>query len=138
MRYAVSGTNDVLLDATVDATGGTGPAGDPTSLMAGRSVLGENLPTGRVLWLRSLWAHDASSAVDLIVFDGSAGDMATGSTTTCPKRLVVRCASGQLTMVDIPAPGLKFSTGCSVQKSATTASACFPPGSVGGAGYYEG
>lgn len=130
---AVSGVNTVLLDATVDATGGTGVPGDPTALLPGRNLLGEALPSGRVLWLRSIFAHDASAAIALQLFDATAGSDATATT----RRLLLQCASGQLSVLDIPEPGLKFSTGCVVCKDTTGASGSFPIGSVGGSGYYE-
>lgn len=132
-RYAVSGAITGILSATVDATGGTGAPGDPTALMTGVALLGQNVPAGRTVWLRSIWAHDASAAVLLHVYDASAGVDATAAS----RRLLLQCASGQLTMADIPAPGLRFTTGCVVAKDTTTASGSFPAGSVGGVGYYE-
>ena len=128
--YAVSGAITTVLDATFDATG---KAGDPTCLMGGQALVGENMPSGRALWLRSFWAYDASQANVLDIFDASVAVNATGST----RRAVVACASGSTTMVDFPAPGLKFTTGCVVSKESTVASGCFQPGNVGGAGYYE-
>lgn len=132
-RYAVSGANSTILDATVDATGGTGAPGDPTALQGGQALLGTNLTSGRVLWLRSFWAFDASAAMLLQLFDATVGANATDAS----RKLNVQCASVALTMVDIPAPGIKFSTGCVVCKDTTGASGSFVPGSVGGAGYEE-
>ena len=132
-RFAVSGANATILDGTGDATGGTGVPGDPTALMGGIALLGENLPTGKVLHLRGVWAYDASATILLHLFDASAGANATTST----RRMLIQCASGSSTVVDIPAPGLKFSTGCVVSKDTTGASGSFAPGSVGGVGYYE-
>ena len=129
-RYAVSGAITTVLDATFDATG---KAGDPTCLMGGMALLGETMMTGRALWLRSVWAYDASQANVLDLFDAATGSNATSST----RRAVIACASGSTTMVDFPAPGLKFTTGCVVSKESTVASGCFQPGNVGGAGYYE-
>lgn len=130
---AVSGAISTILDATVDATGGTGAPGDPTALLGGQALLGENLPSGRAFWLRSVWAHDASAAIALQLFDATVGANATDST----RKLLLQCASGQTAQIDIPEPGLKFTTGCVVCKDTTGASGSFPPGSVGGSGYYE-
>lgn len=134
-RYSVSGANTTILDATVDATGGSG---DPTALLGGQAVLGShnsgNITSGRVLWLRSFWAYNPTTVVSLALFDASVAVNPTGST----RRAVVRCASGATTMIDFPAPGLKFATGCVVSKEATDASGAFDAGYVGGAGYEEG
>ena len=133
MRYAVSGANDTILDATVDATGGTGCPGDPTALMGGINVLGPSIPSGRVFWMRSFWAYDASAAMALQLFDATEGTNATDAS----RRALIQCVSGDLTMVDFRAPGLRFSTGCVVCKDTTAASGSFGPGAVGAAGYYE-
>ena len=132
-RYAVSGAIATILDSTVDATGGTGAPGDPTALLGGIALLGQNLPSGKALWLRSVWAYAASAAALLHVFDGSAGTNATDAS----RRFLLPCASGETTQADIPAPGLKFTKGAVVCKDTTGASGSFTPGSVGGAGYYE-
>ena len=136
-RYSISGAISTILDATFDATSkaaAVGTPGDPSVLMGGQALLGEDIPTGRVFWLRSVWAYDASAAVLLHLFDATVAVNATDSS----RKLLLQCASGSLTMADIPAPGLKFKTGCVVCKDTTDASGCFTPGSVGGAGYYEG
>ena len=135
-KYWVSGANSVLLDATFHATGEATAAarampGDPTVLMPGENILGSDITNGRVFWLRSFWVFDASAAIVLNLFDASAGADASSGT----RRALIQCASGQLTMVDFPSPGLKFATGCVACKDTTDASGCFVPGSIGGAGY---
>ena len=133
-KYAISGANGTLLDATLDAsTTGTITA-DPTALLHGRDVLGRAPTTGRVFWLRSFWAYDASAAVTLVIHDSSAG-VSPASTTIKAK---IRCASNNTTFVEWPKPGLRFATGCVVSKAATDVSNGFVPGEVGGAGYEEG
>jgi hypothetical protein len=129
-RYSISGTNSTILGATFDVTG---KAGDATVMMFGQALLGRTLPTGRVFWLRSAWFYDASTAVLIHLFDSATGVQATGSN----KRITIRCASGSTTMVDFPAPGLKFATGCVAAKESTDASGCFAAGYCGGAGYEE-
>jgi len=132
-KYAISGANDTLLDATADATAVTAVA-DPTHIMAGRNVLGRNITTGRSFWLRSFWAYDASGPITLTLHDASAG---TSRLSTAIKAKI-RCASGQTTMVDWPKPGLRFATGCVVSKETTDCSGSFQPGDIGGSGYEEG
>lgn len=105
----------------------------------GKNLLGENITTGRVLWLRSAWFYDVSTASPVSLYD-----MTEGSATTSyagAKKISIPCASGRATMVDFPAPGLKFSTGCAAISDVTTtsgASGSFPDGAIGGAGYEEG
>ena len=130
-RYAISGANTTILSGTVAATGGSG---DPTALMPGQSLMGRNLPSNRVLHLRSAWFFNASGAISVTLFDASAGVNATGAT----RKITLRCASVQTTMVDIPAPGLKFATGCVAAKETTDASGSFAAGYIGGNGYEEG
>ena len=122
MRYPVSGSNTTLLDGT------------PT--LTGQLVLGKNLTTGRALWLRSIWVHSASSVsgeVQLSLIDASAAVAA----ATSNRLMHIVAATGRTTMVDFPAPGLKFATGCCIQKDVTTVSSPFAVGSVGGCGYEE-
>lgn len=121
-RYAVSGAVAAALDGTTTLTG--------------EPLIGRELTTGRVLWLRSAWFHSASTTsgeVPLALIDATAGVAATGTT----RRFNVICATGRTTQVDFPAPGLKFSTGCCVLKEATTVSSAFAGGSCGGCGYEE-
>ncbi len=134
MRYSISGANSSILSGTVAATGGTGIVGDPTALMAGVNLLGQNIPSGRTLYLRSFWALNGTAASNIHLFDATAGSNATDSS----RKVVIPCASDSLTQVEFPAPGLKFSTGCCVCKDATSASGAFTPGAVGGNGYFVG
>ena len=133
-KYAISGVNSTLLDATLDAsTTGTITA-DPTALMHGRDVIGRAITVGRTFWLRSFWAYDASGPITLAIHDSSAG--VSPASTTIKAR--IRCASANTTFIEWPKPGLRFATGCVVSKVATDASNSFLPGDVGGAGYEEG
>lgn len=129
-RYQVSGANTAVLSGTVAATGGSG---DPTALMPGIALLGQNIPTGRTLYLRSAWFYNPTTAIAVTLFDATVGTNATGAT----RRITVLAASGSTTMLDIPAPGLKFATGCVVAKETTAASGSFGAGYIGGLGYYE-
>lgn len=131
-RYAISGVTVTLLDASIDGTGAT--VGDPSSLFAGRTLMGRNLPANRVLWLRAAWFYNDTAAVTVRIYDASDGVNATMSTS----RFVVRCASVQTTMVDFPAPGIKFATGCVVARETSEASAALQAGYCGGWGYEEG
>ena len=129
-RYSVSGANATILDATEDATGA---AGDPTTLLGGQQLMGRAITAGRAFYLRSAWFYNASTAVAIRIFDACAGTNPTGSTS----RIVVVCASGQTTMIDIPAPGLKFTTGVVASKEGSAPSGSFGPGYCGGNGYEE-
>ena len=122
MRYAVCGV-------------GEGNIAISDTAFAVRPLMGREITDGRVLWLRSFWIYNDASELPVNLQDATAGDtMATGDT-----KLVVMAASGRLTMVDFPAPGLKFSTGCSIIIDATSggATAAFTQGEYGGAGYEE-
>ena len=124
MRYSVSGVIGAQIDSTETATG------------ISTRLLGKDITSGRALWLKSFWAYDVSSAEVLILLDMSHGYGATAST----KRVAIPCASSALTMVEFPAPGLKFSTGCAIVRDGTApanATENFRQGEVGGAGYEE-
>jgi len=132
-KYAVSGVNSILLDATADATAITAAA-DPTHLWAGRDLLGKGISTGRSFWLRSFWAYSPSAAGVLTLADASAG-------TTCAstnKKIKISVASTNTTFVDFPKPGLHFKTGCIVARETAGPTAGFQPGEVGGSGYEQG
>lgn len=130
-RYSVSGVNSTILDATVDATG---DCVDITSVMGGQAVMGTNLKTDRVLWLRSFWAYNSGAGtIRLCVHDATVGT----NILSANRRFTLACASGETTSIDFPAPGLKFETGCVVSKETTDGSASFQPGTLGGNGYEE-
>ena len=116
-RYAVSGANSVAIG---EATGNV------------VNLVGKTISTGRVFWLRSAWIYNAVSEFLLNIADSATS--ATGITGGTVNKMCVVCASGRTTMVDIPAPGLKFSTGCAVvfDVSGTVA-----VGDAGGNGYEE-
>ena len=129
MRYAIAGVNVTVLD--------------DVSTLHLVALMGENIPTGRTLWLRSAWAYNPSAAITLQLWDGTTGSIATASTATLKMEFGVASAQatavGTLTMVEIPTPGLKFKTGGGVVLAATVANATseFTVGRVGGTGYYE-
>ena len=136
MRYAVSGRLSTgFTDGGAGATGSaTGAAGQPTALKAGQNLLGENLPTGRTFWLRNIYAfQDVSAGGPLHLLDSTAGDT---DVTTSRLRMSIGTASGELTTIDFPAPGIKFATGCVVMQD-TSATGVWGIGRIGGSGYYE-
>ena len=122
MRYAISGecTDAIAVDVT-----------------KAKNLLGENITTGRVLWLRHAHFYDASTAKTVLLYD-----VTQDSAKTAGKRkFAIPCASGRTTVVDFPAPGLKFSTGCCAIMDATATSGVtgsFEVEYIGGAGYEEG
>jgi hypothetical protein len=134
MRYAVSGANLTGL-AVTQATSTEAAVAEATALFQGQYLFGSGNSSGRVLWLKSAWAWNATTAVGIILFDATAGSVVTDSS----RKFKFLAASGQTTMVEFPAPGLKFSTGvCAAREvSAGTATSPFSPGKVGGIGYEE-
>ena len=123
-RYSVSG----IVDAQVDAT--------ETATALGVKLLGKTITSGRVLWLKSFWAYNCSTNAVLTLLDACAEEGATANS----RRISIPCASDSLTMIELPAPGLKFATGCSVVRDATAGAGVtgnFLEGYVGGAGYEE-
>jgi len=130
-RYAVSGAVTAVFTSTESVTGGSG---SPTSLRAGQNLLGTVIPTERVLWLRSLWAfQDVSAGGALHLLDATADNT---DVTESMYKASIGTASGDTTLVDFPAPGLKFVTGCVVSPD-TSASNVWGIGRIGGSGYYE-
>ena len=116
-RYSVSGANAV---AVGEATGNA------------VHLIGRAIETGRIFWLRSVWVYNAVSEFVLNVADSATS--ATGITGGSLQRITLACASGITTLVDIPAPGLKFSTGCVAVFDSTGNIAI---GDCGGNGYEE-
>jgi len=121
-RYAASGANDTAIAYASDAP---------------NDLLGKAITSGRNLWLRTAHFYNTDFERTVLILD-----QATTGATAAPAniRMRVRCASDALTLVDIPAPGLKFSTACTVVLDGTadgTATGSFPVGSIGGAGYEE-
>jgi len=130
-RYAVSGAVTTIVEATESATGKGGSA---TSLRAGQNLIGENMRSGKVFWLRSFWCfQDVTAGGPLHLIDATAGDT---DVTDSMYRASIGTASGDTTMVEFPAPGLKFTTGCLVSPD-TSATNVWGIGRVGGSGYYE-
>lgn len=144
MRYAISGSNTTQLGAVVSVTGGSGAPGDGTAIQSPVNLLGPVIPAGRVFWLRNFWVLDASAPENYILLDASEGHVTDATGFRQWQKAVIPAASGtatdmgELTMVEFPAPGLKFSTGCVVIKDTTgQATTLGAPGTCGGSGYYE-
>ena len=117
MRYPTSGANAAALDST-----------------QGDLLLGGAITSGRILWLRSAWFYNSHASEDAIINLQDGSSDCTVSTATVQMGGVV-CPFGKFTMVDIPAPGLKFSTGCSALKDTTAGTVAI--GDCGGNGYEE-
>lgn len=120
MRYPISGNNTVTLNGTAS--------------LAGQALLGRNLTTGRVFWLREAWIYNASTGNILALFDASVG---TTYAATAALFRVVADGPNEMTKVAFAAPGLKFATNCAIAREATTVSGAFAAGSCGGSGYEE-
>lgn len=126
MRFQISGANATILDGT--------------AVLTAKQVLGRSMPTGRVLWLRSIKLYNASGPIAVTLMDAAAN----ATLAAASVRDTIRCATGSgavyggvLTEVEYPAPGLKFSTDCVALKDTTDASASFRPGDIVATGYYE-
>lgn len=139
-RYAVNGSIVGLLNTTLSSTGGTADS-TVTSFCNSQYLLGASGTAGRTFWLRSFVAYNAAAELPLAIYDGTIATATVISPTTATGgylKAVIICASGVTTVVDFPAPGLKFTTSAQVCRTATTtATAGFGPGTVGGAGYEE-
>ena len=128
MRYATSGICSSTLDVSV------------TTNLLGRNLLGATVTGGRVLWLRGAWFYAASGPETVDI-----GDLTELVAIGTGRRFTVPCASGRTTMVEFPAPGLKFATGCTVRRllpggasDTADATGSFETYSMGGWGYEEG
>lgn len=131
MRYAVSGSLGTALAEV------TGPA---------QNLLGKAITTGRVLWLRSLWALATASGGSIMLMDQVVTATATSVESTSRFRMFVASTQyaattmvvytvGPYGKVDFPAPGIKFALGCAVGlEGGCTALAI---GHAGGMGYEE-
>ena len=119
-RYAVSGVGGGAID---EASG------------VGRPLLGREITANRSFWLKNFWIYNDASELPINLQDASAGDTMAAADT----RFVVMAASGVNTMIEFPAPGLKFTTGCAIILDGTAnTTAAFVQGEYGGNGYEEG
>ena len=138
-RYAVDGSVLNQVGISLSSTGGATP--DATSYCFSQYLLGASGTSGRTFWLRSFRAYNTGGALVLTVYDATiaTATLATAfSATAGGVKARIMCASGVTTVVDFPAPGLKFTTSCQVARTATTtATAAFGPGDVAGSGYEE-
>ena len=124
MRYAVSGScTDSLEDATLSV-----------------NLIGKNISLGKVFWLRHAYFCDMSAAATVHLMDLSQGVDCTAAAGVVKRKMSIPCASGRVTILDIPAPGLKFSTGCCAfahLDATLTSSGILDYGQIGGNGYEE-
>ena len=120
MRYGVSGANATFLQ---EASAGA------------QYLLGDAISAGKTFWLRSLWAYNSASEDRLCLMDAALN--ATYSVTS--NKMSILCASGRSVMIDLPAPGLKFSTACVVvhDGTANATTSTIQRGDAGGCGYEE-
>ena len=116
MRYAVSGANTSAIEPATGAV---------------RSILGRNIPTGRVFWLRWINYISSSTYGALLLYDATAGATVGSGTLVASLTAVLAGDSGQR---NFGAPGLKFLTGCCC---ALEASGAIAIGKVSGGGYEE-
>lgn len=118
-------------------------SGANTSERVGTSTLAENLlgatiTSGRVLWLTAVILPTVSactSTTEIYIYDGATGGSMVTSTTA--KRMMfmpLTTTEGvpKDNVVEIPMPGMKFSTGCVFTSDGT---ALIEIGNIGGCGY---
>lgn len=128
MRYAVYGQTTV--DVTAEPTG-------PVFWALGRAVT-----TGRVFWLRGMYYIPCGTDAQMFISDGTTGDDASDMTVKARFAAVTEGGSpmGQ-GLVNLPAPGLKFSTGVVVSLGSSSGYGCtggaIRAGFIGGWGYEE-
>ena len=120
MRYPTSGANSAAIEPASGAV---------------RNVLGKDISTTRIFWLRSIWYAPSGTDGALVLCDATAGS--TGGSGT----IVARLPAATSNITGLPAgyrefapPGLKFTAGCAAYLAASGAIAI---GSVGGSGYEE-
>ena len=119
MRYPVSGAVSVALNPA--GTGGV------------QNLLGAAITTGRVLQLKSIWIHNSHATQDAVV---NLHNLAADATTTAAsQRFSIYVAAARSAMVDFPAPGLRFATGCCAVLDTTGGTVAI--GECGGLGYEE-
>ena len=116
MRYPISGANSSAIEP---ATG------------AAQSVLGRNIPTGRVFWLRWVSFAPSSTYGALLLYDATAGATVGSGTLKVSLPSVLGGGPG---FYNFGAPGLKFTAGCC---AALEASGSIGIGKVAGGGYEE-
>lgn len=130
MRYSVSGSN------TTAVSGGTGGA---TGLV--QYLLGKGITTGRVFWLRGIYVSPNGTDAGASIYDASAGSTVDGEVAVLRLTGVTSAAVVNGSGIwNLPAPGLKFTTGVAVRfdGSGVATGVCTGAiGSLGGWGYEE-
>ena len=122
-RYAVSGSNSAAIA--------------PATASTLRNVLGKDITSGRVFWLRNIWYGSSGTDGDLLLYDVSAGDNATNGTkkAVLPSFLAaIHSGIARPGYFEWGSPGVKFATGCCVMLAV---SGSMGIGTLGGAGYEE-
>ena len=124
MRYSVSGSTATAMIC---------------SSFGGEYLLGADHATGKVFWLRSAWFYNSASEDTVFIMDATLAAATHTAASLAKVKMAVLCASGRTTMVDIPAPGIKFSTSCIANMDASTAATTsgIQLGMAGGNGYEE-
>lgn len=90
------------------ATGGACTTAINPATASSNQLLGPAMRAGRELWIRSIWALPTTTAGPLVICDASVGSTATGAVFQF--YLDIDTSTGQVTIIDIPAPGLRFRT----------------------------
>ena len=106
-----------------------------------RTLLGVTITSGRTLWLTSIFLPTvtlAESTTHIYICDSVTGlDLGAAASASEVKRLsflplMATVGVPRDQMIELPMPGMKFSTGCVWR---TSGSHIFAVGTIGGAGY---
>jgi len=121
-RYWVSGANSVPITAA--------------SVSSAEHLLGASITSGRVLWLTSVILPTVTllSVTTMInIYDAASGSSMTASANKRMSFMPLTTSEGiaRSELVELPMPGMKFSTGCVVLSESTA----IPVGDMGGCGY---
>ena len=120
MRYAVSGANTAAIEPVTGAL---------------RNLLGKDITTNRVFWLRAVWYGSSGTQGDLYLYDATAGATSGTKVAAYPALMVALDNPGlNAGYREIAPPGLKFKSGCCAWLAVSGAIAV---GECGGAGYEE-
>jgi hypothetical protein len=123
MRYAVSGSATI-----VDEASG-----------AGNHLFAKSITSGRSLWLKSLWMHQAYdlSGIRVALVDVSADATYAATDVRATLGTFSATSSGRvMNQIDFPGPGVKFVKGCRIIATQTLV-ATIGAGVCGGCGYEE-
>ena len=95
MRYPVSGANTVAIS--------------PATASSNQSI-GVSITTGRVFWLRGVWAAPNATTGPVLIMDATVGSTATGSVLVIPLSIAASTTATPTAVFNFPAPGIKFAT----------------------------